>query len=525
MYLNRFAAAILVTIAIGGCSATTPGEPAQQTPGPTATARPGVTYFKGVVDSARRTVTFMSPSPSPGGITPDTVTVGYGAGTDLVYLHTISASYDDGDATGTHACGSPAHVIRLCASVAVVNQYAAPLNEASAVIDTVVGTGVTVDGPYVYGTVAANSTSSPLTWTFTLPSSALFTFTGHVAGDVPWLSTGAMAHARLNHRATLLGSGQVLVSGGYSSVEAKIVAQSEIYDPTTGLWTATTGVLNTPRFAHAASLLASGKVLISGGVDGFGHEVLSCEIFDPATGLWTTTGSLNTARSNQTQTTLPSGKVLVAGGQTGESPLTHLASSELFDPTTNSWTLTTSAMAHPRTVHTATLLKTGKVLVAGGATGTGAAVCELFNPTSGTWSTTGSLSSQLTDHAATLLPSGNVLVTGGLSTTTFVADIQLYDATMGTFTSLGALNTPRSLHTATLTATGKVLVAGGYDGSGASSSAEECDPVAGTCSTTGSLGTAREQAEGVQLTTGKTLEVGGYDTGTNSIAASEIYDN
>jgi hypothetical protein len=73
------------------------------------------------------------------------------------------------------------------------------------------------------------------------------------------------------------------------------------------------------------------------------------------------TGSLATARLEHTATLLPNGKVLVAGGYTGT---TYLASAELYDPASGTWTATGSLVT-ARGIHTATLLPNGKVLVVG----------------------------------------------------------------------------------------------------------------------------------------------------------------
>src|SRR5436309_1831309 len=79
-----------------------------------------------------------------------------------------------------------------------------------------------------------------------------------------------------------------------------------------------TGSLNTARFYHTATLLPNGMVLVAGGYDidlNNNHNSLaSAELYDPASGTWTVTGSLNTARASHTASLLPNGNVLVAGG-------------------------------------------------------------------------------------------------------------------------------------------------------------------------------------------------------------------
>ena len=63
-----------------------------------------------------------------------------------------------------------------------------------------------------------------------------------------------------------------------------------------------------------------------------------------------------------------------------------------------------------RAAHAATLLPSGKVLVAGGDA---FATAELYDPLTGTWSATGSMSISRFGHTLTLLPTGKVLVAGG----------------------------------------------------------------------------------------------------------------
>ncbi|WP_207215833.1 Kelch repeat-containing protein [Pseudolysobacter antarcticus] len=110
---------------------------------------------------------------------------------------------------------------------------------------------------------------------------------------------------------------------------------------------------------------ALGQGAGGGGQDTGGNPLTSAELYDPASNSWTAAASLTTARDFHTATLLPSGKVLVAGGYVNVN--STVGSAELYDPASNSWT-SAGSLATARYSHTATLLPSGKVLVAGGST-------------------------------------------------------------------------------------------------------------------------------------------------------------
>jgi hypothetical protein len=221
-------------------------------------------------------------------------------------------------------------------------------------------------------------------------------------------TTDSMQFVHASHTATLLNTGKVLVAGWGNAV-------TELFDPATGTFTAT-GSMVQPRVSHTATLLNSGKVLLTGGIQGAppATTVLAeAELYDPTTGSFSQTlGSLATPREWHTATLLTDGTVLVTGGL--DSTGNAIATAELFDLTTQSFAPTKGNMETPRAFQTATLLKDGTVLVTGGNNGTGPlATDELYDPTAGTFSPTGSMGAARQSHTATFLNDGTVLVAGG----------------------------------------------------------------------------------------------------------------
>jgi WD40 repeat protein len=288
-------------------------------------------------------------------------------------------------------------------------------------------------------------------------------------GSGTWSPTGSLNEVRGGHRATLLPNGKILVVGGLSgTLGFPHASGAELYDPSTGIWTATTAYK--PGSGHTATLLPNGNVLVAGGYypsDGYGPTLYfdAAALYDPASATWTATGRLTAKRASHTATLLPNGKVLVAGGEdTGGPGPPVQASAELYDPATGTWS-PTGNLAHPRFAHTATLLHSGKVLVAGGYGQynpvTYIDTAELYDPSTGTWTETGSLIGGRVGHTATLLASNRVLVTGGRNGNGALATAEIYDPATGHWSSTGNLRQPHSGQTATLLPDNRVLIAGG----------------------------------------------------------------
>ena len=350
------------------------------------------------------------------------------------------------------------------------------------------GGSITSSGVYTapntlgtYHVVATSAADATMTASavVTIVSPVTSTATGNFTG------VGNMTTARADSTATLLPDGRVLIVGGeqlglaaelYNPATGTFQASSaniggplvllnngelldtgtaQLYDPKTDS-TTPTGHLLVNQGIWAASLLANGKALVLGADD--------AEVYDPASGTYAFAGPYAAAFTLIVRTVvLADGRVLVLGS---DPP-------QIFDPLANSFSLTGSlsnTALYGMDLFSATSLKDGRVLVAGGMSDWRTNAAVLYDPSTGTFTATGSMSDARDAHAAVLLADGRVLVLGGDGWTCSgtgcyfsgsLSSAELYDPATGTFSRAGYMNVGRTAPTATLLQNGDVLVTGG----------------------------------------------------------------
>ncbi|MBI4679411.1 MAG: fibronectin type III domain-containing protein [Elusimicrobia bacterium] len=364
---------------------------------------------------------------------------------------------------------------------------------------------------------------------------------------------GAMTHGRANHTATPLPNGKVLIAGGTNG--PSVLKSAEIYNVQTRYFSQT-GEMNYARDLHSASLLPNGKVLAAGG---FSTDSVStgatntAEVYYPDEGVWRETGSMNWRRDSHTAVTLLDGNILVFGGYDRGA---YLDSAEIYYSTIGAWRAIPSPTnqglgacpggAHARAKHTATLLKDGRILFAGGINGasgvlSSALLLNLFNQDLALgWSCAARIQSLPTDnppsvvfpvhsHSAILLQSGEVLLSFG-NDGTGQAELPplslVYDPAANAWRyGVGLQQKGVTFnHTATLLPNGRVLIVGGARGFNQTQRSNFLyDMISATYTATGRLVRARAWHT-TTLTAGQEIvAVGGFNQTDGYLKSAEYY--
>ena len=314
-------------------------------------------------------------------------------------------------------------------------------------------------------------------------------------GDLAVRPIAATATERAVHTATALPGGRVLVAGGCvtDGCSTATASTEAVYEPAAGVRAGPE--MAAPRVGNMATRLHGDRVLLAGGYAGEGMGALdTAEVCDPAR--CTAAGALADPRGAHAATRLR-GDVLITGGFDEGRALRRV---ERFDARAGRFR-PAAPMLRAHEAHTATLLRDGRVLVAGGADSAGAALAaaELYDPRSGRWSATSALRDARTKHAAVRLPDGRVMVVGGAAdreTRTRLATTELYDPRTGRFTPGPRLRSGRYKLPGAFVALadGRVLVAGDAP------EVELLDPARGRVTlASGDLGAARAFATATRI--------------------------
>ncbi|MEK2687856.1 Kelch repeat-containing protein [Bdellovibrio sp. GT3] len=340
-----------------------------------------------------------------------------------------------------------------------------------------------------------------------------------------WSAGPSLSGNRRAHGAIGLPSGKILVTSGVSNLTVPSIAAkaSEIYDPATNSWSVDPIAIEAGHSLGTLLKLPDGRILIAGGGDpDYTGAVTETYIEGQLTGVaWIGSTPLLGGRVGNTTTLMKNGKILFTGGQPLAEAAAVTESTAIYDSNTNTMTAGPN-MANDRVYHTATLLPSGKVFIAGGMSftlgGVASSSAEIYDPDLNTFSPV-TMPVGRYAHTTLVLPNGKLLISGGLdSGSSPVLQNDVYDPADGSWSTLTPRSAPALLDTAFTISETEVIFIGPYGNS-------KYDISSGTWSTLANPAYARMNSVVVKLPSGKIFVIGGTDINTNTaLASTEIYN-
>ncbi|HUG47804.1 MAG TPA: kelch repeat-containing protein [Candidatus Limnocylindria bacterium] len=344
-----------------------------------------------------------------------------------------------------------------------------------------------------------------------------FTVTGPLTVDAGREISVMSSAALPDDRILVIGTSLIRTSGSFGERP-----WAAIYEPRAGTF-AETGAPSIVRSLSTLTALKDGRVLLAGSSlhlemfpDPEQADPASAEIWDPASGRFERTGQMSVGRYGHTATLLRDGRVLVAGGDPVDATEGIRATAELYDPQTGAWREVGGMIEPERIYAAAAQLADGRVLLTGGLTGDElSSTAELFDPSSQTFSAVGRMAVGRAEHTATTLADGRVLVTGGVrlsSSGTLDGDAtstaELFDPATGAFESAGPMTTERTQHAAVRVGD-RVLIVGGQNIDGSPRTAELFDPATSSFLAAGRAPTGGPDTAASILPNGNVLAMAG----------------
>jgi len=274
-----------------------------------------------------------------------------------------------------------------------------------------------------------------------------------------WTTFGELSQPRAYATAVALASGEILVVGGLDRADSDVTnSESELVNVKTGA----VSVLHQQLEGRLHQTMTRGldRIVMAGGVKfatTHWDPVDSVDVFLPAERKWITAAPLIDPRSDHAATTLITGMVMVIGGNQGPR---LLQSVEIYDVKNDRW-FRASPLPLPRTEHSAFTLPDGRVLVAGGFGASGAATdtTYIYNPPADEWTDGPRMNLPRVQHAAVQLANGDILFIGGDGAASGTSE--RYDFRLGIFVRSGTLGDPRQAARAAALPDGRVVVVGG----------------------------------------------------------------
>ena len=367
------------------------------------------------------------------------------------------------------------------------------------------------------------------TTTATLPKGFLYT-KGSI--QLPWKEIQMSVVRGEDPGLGVMQDNRVLIAGGTTVPDSttNALASAEIFMRATNTVGPASGPMAIPRWQLVAIPIMNGKVLVVGGACddndtgcNAATDATKAELFDPKTNTFSLTSHpLTVARNYIRAVLLADGRVLIS------SALSMTA--DVYDPVADTFTAVPTLAIH--TFGFMVRLRDGRALL-GAGDGTQLAA-ELFDPKTNTFSMAAPLHdgrSMLTAHT---LPDGRVMAIGGASISAGGVNnpqdsVELYDPVANTWTvATYKLSTPRCWHASALVRDGTVVVMGGYNVNlscaltSASQNVDQIDPTGNTVTQFGTLPNPNTEWNAVTLLDGSVIGVGGGACGT-SMALPDVY--